>query len=111
MISNPLSRIREGVPGPQVHIKKGFYIFAFTILGVLLQFVVHGVLETWYIGLLLANFRTYSLGMSWSAWVTIHNVLTVALFAAGVAFGFQQGRYWWRRVYIERKWKLPHNFS
>ena len=99
MISNPLSRIREGVPGPQAHIKKGFYIFAFTILGVLLQFVVHAVLETWYIGLLLADFRTYSLGMSWDSWVTVHNVFTILLFSVGVLLGFQQGSYWWRRIY------------
>lgn len=99
MISNPLPRIREGVPGPQVSVKKGFYIFAFMILGALLQFVVHGVLEAWYIGLLLADFRTYSLGMSWDALITVHDVFTVVLLLTGLLLGFQQGRHWWRRIY------------
>lgn len=99
MISNPLPRIREGVPSPQSSVKKGFYIFAFTILGVLFQFVVHGLLESWYIGLLLSDFRTYSLGMSWDNWVIIHDVFTVVLLFIGLLLGFQQGRYWWRRMY------------
>ena len=99
MISNPLSRIREGVPDPQVSVKKGFYVCAFTILGVLLQFIVHGALEMWYIGLLLADFHTYSLGMSWDAWITVHDVFTVVLFLVGLLLGFQQGHYWWWRVY------------
>lgn len=79
--------------------KKIFYIFMFTLLGVFLQFIAHGLLEIWYIGLLLKNFPRYGFGLSWNVWVIIHNWGTALLLAAGFHMGLRQGRYWWRRIY------------
>lgn len=79
--------------------KKYFYVFLFTLLGILLQFLIHAMLEIWYIGLLVKDFGRYSLGFSWSQWVLIHHSGSVVLFAAGMLFGFFSGRFWWHKLY------------
>ena len=81
--------------------KKKIYILLFVILGVLIQFLVHALLEIWYIGLLLEDFDRHSLGFSWEDWVVIHHVGSIALLFVGVAAGFQQGKFWWRKIYGE----------
>ena len=80
--------------------KKNFYILAFIIFGALLQFIIHAVVEIWYIGLLLENFPRYNLGFSWDQWFWIHHIATVFLFVAGVLFGFWQGKFWWKNLYV-----------
>jgi hypothetical protein len=84
-------------------VKKTTYIAAFTALGILLQFVIHGAAEIWYIGLLVGDFSKYGLGFSWEQWFCIHAIFTVILFVAGAAFGFWQGVYWWRVIYVEKR--------
>jgi hypothetical protein len=79
--------------------KKIIYITLFTFLGILLQFLIHALVETWYIKILVNDFPRYSLGLSWSHWFLIHHIATVVLFAAGALFGFWQGKFWWRRLY------------
>lgn len=82
--------------------KRTVYIAAFTLLGVLLQFLTHALVEIWYIGL-LRDYPTYSLGLAWRHWVMIHDVGAVILFLAGVWLGFRQGQYWWQKIYVERR--------
>ncbi|MDO8600663.1 MAG: hypothetical protein Q7R73_03535 [bacterium] len=89
--------------------KQSVYIFIFTLLGVFLQFILHGLLEIWYIGLLLNNFSRWSFGFSWDTWVLIHSWSAVALFFAGSFAGFRQGRYWWKRIY-EKGLVSPSNY-
>lgn len=79
--------------------KKKIYIGAFMLFGILLQLLVHALVEIWYIGLLLRDFPQYSLGFSWSQWFIVHHIGTVILFIAGVMFGFWQGKFWWRKIY------------
>jgi len=79
--------------------KRNIYIFAFVVLGILLQFLVHAGLEIWYIGLLIPDFDTYSLGFSWEQWIMIHTIGTVILLIVGVLLGLWQGKYWWKRIY------------
>ena len=85
--------------GENEDMKKTVYITSFTFLGILLQFVIHGLLETWYIGLLVNDFAKYSFGFSWAKWFIIHHAGTVIFFAAGVLFGFWQGKFWWHKIY------------
>ena len=82
--------------------KKKIYIILFIFLGILLQFLIHSLVETWYIGLLISDFPKYSLGFSWPQWFIIHHIGTVILFVAGVLFGFWQGKFWWRRIYEKK---------
>lgn len=85
--------------------KKKIYIIAFTILGILLQFLIHAGIEIWYIGLLLSDFQKYSFGFSWQQWFIIHHIGTVILFIAGASFGFWQGKFWWRKIYENPRFK------
>jgi len=80
-------------------IKKKIYILLFTVLGILVQFLIHALVEIWYIGLLLKDFPSYGLGLSWDNWLMIHNVGAIILFLGGAILGFWQGKYWWKRIY------------
>jgi len=82
--------------------KKTIYVILFTFLGILVQFLIHGLVETWYIGLLISDFPKYSLGLLWPQWFIIHHIGTVILFIAGALFGFWQGKFWWRRIYEKK---------
>ncbi|OGF50041.1 hypothetical protein A3G55_00030 [Candidatus Giovannonibacteria bacterium RIFCSPLOWO2_12_FULL_44_25] len=79
--------------------KKTIYIILFILLGIILQFLAHAIIEIWYINLLINNFATYGLGMTWETWVLIHNIGAVVVFLAGAYLGFRQGKYWWHRIY------------
>lgn len=85
--------------------KRVMYITAFTVLGVLFQFLIHGLVETWYINLLVADYTTYGLGLSWNDWYLIHDIAAVILALAGLVCGFLSGRYWWRQIYVLRRWR------
>ena len=67
-----------------------------------MQFLVHAMVEIWYVGRLLENFGTYGFGLTWSNWFLIHHVLSAVLFIAGAALGFWQGKFWWVRLYDGR---------
>ncbi len=85
--------------------KRIVYIAAFAILGILLQFLVHALIELWYTALLMADFARYGLGLPWDAWFLIHHIATAVLFVGGVVGGYFSGRYWWRIIYIEKKYE------
>lgn len=85
--------------------KKTVYIIAFTFLGILLQLLVHALIEMWYIHGLLRNFKTYSLGFTWAQWFQIHMIYSVILFVLGAIFGLWQGFYWWKKIYEKKRSK------
>lgn len=91
--------------------KKTIYIAAFTVLGVLLQFLLHTLIEVWYIGLLVRDFAAFGLGLSWDAWFATHTALTVLFFIGGTMLGFFSGQKWWQIIYVEQRYKnkkWPH---
>lgn len=79
--------------------KKWFYITSFIFLGILVQFLVHAVIEIIYTGLLLKKYEIFGFGLSFDTWFEIHAIFAVALFIAGIIIGFRQGVYWWKRIY------------
>lgn len=79
--------------------KKILYIFTFTVLGILVQFLIHSIVEIIYISLLVTKFEIFGLGLTFAAWFTIHNIFTVVLFVLGAGLGYRQGTYWWKRLY------------
>lgn len=85
--------------------KKTVYIIAFTILGILAQFLLHAFVEVWYIGLLLKDFATFGFGLSWDAWFFIHAVVTAVFFIGGTILGFFAGKKWWQILYVEQRYK------
>ncbi len=82
--------------------KRIIYIAAFTVLGILLQFLAHAFFERWYIIKLVKDFETYGFGLSWDQWFLVHYVAAAILFIAGATFGFWQGRYWYPKLYDEQ---------
>ena len=85
--------------------KKTVYIILFVLLGIEAQFLVHAFVEIWYINLLLRDFSIYGLGFTWRQWFLIHHVASAILLIAGIALGFWQGKYWWRRIYEKNNLK------
>jgi len=79
--------------------KKAIYRILVVMLGIILQFIIHAVVESWYIGLLVRDFDKYGLGLTMDTWFIIHHVATVILFAAGILFGLWLGKKWWHIVY------------
>ena len=85
--------------------KKTVYIIAFTILGMLAQFLLHAFVEMWYIELLVRDFSAFGLGLSWNAWFMIHAIVTAVFFIVGATLGFYAGKKWWQIIYIEQRYK------
>ena len=81
------------------NVKKNIYIALFVLLGILVQFFIHSVVEILYINLLINNFAIFGLGFPWSAWFVIHIIWGIVLLVLGVVLGFWQGVYWWKRIY------------
>jgi hypothetical protein len=87
--------------------KRAFYVAAFVLLGILLQFIVHALIEMGVIALLLKDFGRYGLGLSWQQWFLIHHALTIVLLAAGVVWGYKEGERWWKAIYVEKRFGWP----
>jgi hypothetical protein len=79
--------------------KKVAYVGLFTLLGVLVSFLIHGVLEIAIVHLLITDFSTYNLGLSWAQWFAVHRWGSWLLLAVGIGVGFWQGVYWRRVLY------------
>lgn len=80
--------------------KKAVYLLATTILGVLLSFIIHAFIEISYLswaekrGILVPFYGNCALPP----------VLQIGLLLLGIMGGFFLGRFWWRKVYVEKKW-------
>ena len=89
--------------------KKYIYIFAWVILGLLLSFITHAVIEIAYInysfakGIILVNHTAFGHGFC-----VLPTYLQAGLLILGILGGFLAGRFFWRVIYIEkryRKWR------
>ncbi len=83
--------------------KKPIYILLFTLLGVLVSFLLHAVLEIPIIALLVSDFERWGMGLSWETWEMIHNTGAVVLMMAGAWIGFKKGKHWWNVIYVHVK--------
>lgn len=62
------------------------------LIGVMIQQLIHALLEIWYINLLIKNFNRYSLGLTWADWFIIHNIGSFILLFLGLWFGYKIGK-------------------
>lgn len=81
-------------------LKKATYICASTILGVLLSFLVHAIIEMGYLSWAEKN----NFAVTFYRGCALPIVLQILLIVGGVVGGFHLGRYWWRMVYVESRW-------
>lgn len=84
--------------------KKVIYITLATILGILLSFILHAVIEI----LVLNNsneiiwYTHFGRGLC-----ALHPTISYGLWLMGIIGGFLLGRIWWRIVYIEKRhWRF-----
>lgn len=88
-------------PGKPNKIKKAVYLFGATILGVILSFIAHAFIEMGY--LVWAESR--GLIVSFYNGCAFLPALQISLLVFGIVSGFFLGRFWWRKLYIERVWE------
>lgn len=87
-----------GPPGEPTKLKRVIYISAWTILGVLLSFIAHGIIEMNYIKGALARGEIVPFYGS----CTLKPEMQIGLFLTGAIGGFLLGLFWWQKVYVER---------
>lgn len=75
------------------------------ILGILVGFLIHALIEIIYINLLLSDFSKWGFGLAHSQWFTIHYYYSVITFVLGAGLGLWQGFYWWRIIYVEERYQ------
>ncbi|MBX4187581.1 MAG: hypothetical protein KW793_00405 [Candidatus Doudnabacteria bacterium] len=84
--------------------KRRVYYVIFTLLGAMLGFLLHMLIEMWYLQRLLHNFNRYSLGLSWEQLEMIHT-FGVPLLVLSVAFwGYRKGVRCWQWLYVEKRY-------
>lgn len=86
-----------GHPGKPTKLKRIIYLIAFTILGILLSFIAHGLIEINYINKAQAQGKT----VIFYGGCTLKPELQIGLFLAGAIGGFLLGLFWWQKVYIK----------
>ncbi|MFA6524680.1 MAG: hypothetical protein WCT33_00240 [Patescibacteria group bacterium] len=82
--------------------KKIFYIFSFTILGIIFSFIVHAIIEYTYLSLTEVTeihwYNSFGAGScALPAW------LQLALLVLGSASGLIMGFWGWKIVYIQKR--------
>ena len=71
--------------------KKQIYIALFAFLGLLFHFLVLELVQTWYINYSMKEF-------SGAIFLTIAGIWL----ALGAICGFFEGKFFWRKIYVER---------
>lgn len=94
-------------PGKPTAIKKAVYLLASTILGVFLAYLAHAAIEINYIN--WATGRGDEL--TFYGFCALHPLAQIAIWLAGASGGFLLGRFWWRKVYVERIWAKAVRFK
>ena len=74
--------------------KHAVYLVSATILGVILSYVVHAIIETWY----LNSIETGKVTWYWRC--SLHPIIQIGLPILGAIGGFFLGRFWWKIIYI-----------
>jgi hypothetical protein len=67
--------------------KENFYIFSFTCLGILMGLLVWGMIS---LVLIRKNYLINS------------NIYLAVMLTAGAVAGFEEGRRWWKIIYVEK---------
>jgi len=90
---------------PQPKWKRSAHYAATTLLGVIVSYGLHAVIELWWISYAQQNgipiTWTYHFGKGLCA---LPPIVQYGLLALGVAGGALVGPIWWKWVYIEGRW-------
>jgi len=87
--------------------KRPLYLTLTTILGLIVSYGLHALIETWY----LSYADKHQLVIKWTMHFGLGSCALpewaqYGLLVLGVVGGFLIGRVWWRMVYVEgRRWR------
>lgn len=84
--------------------KKYFYILTATVGGALLGFLIHALLELWYIPKLVSSYDVFGFGLTWQTWFKIHELLVIIMTLGGAVGGLLKGKIWWQYIYVDKRW-------
>ncbi len=80
--------------------KRITYLVVCVILGILLSLLVHAGIEALY----LTWATSAGKAVVWYGGCALHPMLQFVLVLGGALSGFFLGRFWWRVVYVDRRW-------
>ena len=86
--------------GQPTQLKKVVYIFAWVVLGLLLSLLLHAYIEVKYIHWLLSHGKE----VQFYGNCTLSPALQIAILLLGVVGGFFLGRFFWKKIYVDRAW-------
>jgi|SRR3989339_69846 len=89
-----------GAPGKATNLKKTIYLIASTTLGIFLGYFAHAAIEINYINWIQGQGRIVIFYGGCVLWPW----LQILLWAGGAIGGFFLGKFWWRKLYVERVW-------
>lgn len=87
-------------PGKPTRFKKTVYLIAAVILGMLLSFIAHAMIEINYLSWAISR----DLAVPFYNGCALPPVLSSWLLLLGAIGGFFLGRFWWRLIYVDRVW-------
>lgn len=87
-------------PGQPTKLKKIIYVSVFMVLGILLSFIIHALIEINIINYTI----THSQMITFYGSCVLTPQLQISLGLIGLIFGFISGLFWWQKIYVERVW-------
>ncbi|MBX4186691.1 MAG: hypothetical protein KW802_00295 [Candidatus Doudnabacteria bacterium] len=87
-------------------LKRNIYVFMFTLFGLLFGLFVASMTEVVYIKLLMQDFVTYSFGLTWDELNQFGFIFAAVLTVACGAWGYAAGKYWWKQIYVLKRYGL-----
>ncbi len=88
--------------------KRSFYYLCTTILGMLVSFGLHAVIELLYLRWADASHHVIRWYHVFGGSCALHPAVAYGLLALGILLGALAGPIWWRWVYIEgKRWSKP----
>jgi len=89
-----------GSPKNPTKLKYTIYLIASTILGILLSFIAHAVIEINYLNWA----QKQGIAVTFYNGCALLPSVQISLLLLGTIGGFFLGRLWWHKIYIEKLW-------
>lgn len=77
------------------------------LLGYLISFLVHALIEIPVLGLVTGAPGAYGDNIIWLYWGVIHGTVGALLSLGGVTLGWLSGRKFWQILYVEQRYGKP----
>jgi len=82
-------------------LKRGVYLIASAIFGILINYFALFAIQIFILQWMLHSDKN----VIWYSGYPPTLILLISFFLIGATWGFMAGRYWWKIIYIEHKYK------